>query len=240
MRKDIVCIICPDVHGRDFWEFIIDVYDGSVPLIFLGDYLDPYQNEGITPEDAHKVFEKIWELKQKWGDKVILLIGNHDASYMSNYNFECCRYSKYTDSWYPQFLSEHEKDFKICHIIKNNNINYLLSHAGVNPKWMAQHGLTEEDINEEFIGKLFKEKPEYFNEYSYYRGGYHRSGSPIWSDIREYKNITPISMIQIVGHTMLLNDFIQLNNVYCIDSQRLFVITKDDKIEPYIKKEKEE
>ena len=44
-------IIIPDVHGRDFWRVAVRDYpDGE--FLFLGDYLDPYQHEDITVEQA--------------------------------------------------------------------------------------------------------------------------------------------------------------------------------------------
>ena len=46
-------IVIPDVHGRKFWR---DVVKGNEDkrIIFLGDYLDPYGMEGISPEDSYK------------------------------------------------------------------------------------------------------------------------------------------------------------------------------------------
>ena len=38
-------IIIPDVHGRTFWREAIEKYRNkeNTQIIFLGDYLDPYQ-----------------------------------------------------------------------------------------------------------------------------------------------------------------------------------------------------
>ena len=35
--------IIPDVHGRDFWKKAYDYVDKVDEVIFLGDYLDPYE-----------------------------------------------------------------------------------------------------------------------------------------------------------------------------------------------------
>ena len=49
--------IIPDVHGRDFWKKAYNYVDKVDEVIFLGDYLDPYETEGISSEDAYRESE---------------------------------------------------------------------------------------------------------------------------------------------------------------------------------------
>ncbi|MDE5880282.1 MAG: hypothetical protein K2H60_01000 [Muribaculaceae bacterium] len=49
MEKDIIVI--PDLHGRTFWKEAVEKYPDA-DTIFLGDYLDPYPNEGIIHRGA--------------------------------------------------------------------------------------------------------------------------------------------------------------------------------------------
>jgi predicted phosphodiesterase len=51
-------LIIPDCHGRKFWRQAIANNIGNVDkVIFLGDYLDPYQNEiEENPELMEEVF----------------------------------------------------------------------------------------------------------------------------------------------------------------------------------------
>ena len=71
-------LIIPDVHGRQFWKDAVSQYEGKVEkIIFLGDYLDPYPDEGITRKDAIRNFEEIIDYKINNSDKVVLLLGNH-------------------------------------------------------------------------------------------------------------------------------------------------------------------
>lgn len=239
MSQDILAYVCPDVHGRNFWEIVANEYDGKVPFIFLGDYLDPYQEEGISDKDAEKMFKKIWKFKEKWGDNVVLLLGNHDLSYY-NYNFKTCRYSNHNAKWYCDFLKNNFDKFKISHSITNGDKTIIFSHAGIHPLWLKYNNL-EQNFTSEYINALFEEKPHIFNEYSWYRGGYDRAGSPIWSDIREYVNINeekvPENVLQVVGHTQLVKDTVTFNNVTCIDSRQVFMVKKDNAIEIYNKKE---
>jgi hypothetical protein len=241
MRENIIAIICPDIHGRNFWEKAANEYDGSVPFIFLGDYVDTYAHEGISDKACKENFNNIWEFKEKWGDNVILLLGNHDMSYYDKH-FKCARYSSYTAEWYQPFLSENIESFKIAHQIINNGEKIIFSHAGIHPDWLSQNYF-EQNIDADYIDSIFKKDKSYFNVYSRYRGGeFWDTGSPIWADIREYVKFEnnkqePINMpegiMQIVGHTMLSTTMININQVYCIDSQQPFVLTNENKLEVY-------
>ena len=71
-------LIIPDIHGRTFWKDAVSQYEDKVEkIIFLGDYLDPYLDEGITRKDAIRNFEEIIDYKINNSDKVVLLLGNH-------------------------------------------------------------------------------------------------------------------------------------------------------------------
>ena len=52
-------IIIPDVHGRTFWKDAIKERQEGEKVIFLGDYHDPYRNEGITTEESFVNFEEL-------------------------------------------------------------------------------------------------------------------------------------------------------------------------------------
>ena len=71
-------LVIPDVHGRTFWHVAKEIVDNVDKVVFLGDYLDPYPEENITPDDALIEFCKILEFKEQYMNKVVLLIGNHE------------------------------------------------------------------------------------------------------------------------------------------------------------------
>ena len=52
-------LIVPDVHGRIFWRRAKELVKSYQKIIFLGDYLDPYSYEGITPDMAFEEFKEI-------------------------------------------------------------------------------------------------------------------------------------------------------------------------------------
>lgn len=245
MRNDIVAIICPDIHGRKFWKEVAEEYDGSVPFIFLGDYLDPYSHEGITPEDAKTNFEELWEFMQKWEGKVIPLLGNHDMSYHDKF-FRCCRFSFINSGWYGDFLWKNWEKFRFAYQIENDGKIFLFTHAGVHPEWLESNGF-EHIYDSDYINSLYNGNKLAFGDYGYYRGGLpYETGSPIWADIREFDDFInmqdktlalPRNVKQIVGHTQLEVDKVDLGDICCIDSRQTFVITKNNKIEPYKTKE---
>ena len=54
-----ILLIIPDIHGRLFWISSTRKYP-DLPVIFLGDYLDPYTHyEDILPSEALERFRRI-------------------------------------------------------------------------------------------------------------------------------------------------------------------------------------
>ena len=77
-------LVVPDVHGRIFWKEPVARYIDSVDkVVFLGDYLDPYDEEDGMADDIFENLLEIVELKRKNMGKVVLLKGNHDQHYYS-------------------------------------------------------------------------------------------------------------------------------------------------------------
>ena len=60
---NIHTLIIPDIHGRKFWKETLLKYNKQeypkLVIIFLGDYVDPYQFEGVTREAAISNFQEI-------------------------------------------------------------------------------------------------------------------------------------------------------------------------------------
>ena len=85
MPKQILVI--PDIHGRRFWrEPVHRMIDDVDRVVFLGDYLDPYPDEGVvySPEELRQNLTEIVALKQEQPEKVVLLKGNHDQPIWNN------------------------------------------------------------------------------------------------------------------------------------------------------------
>jgi len=228
-------LVVPDVHGRSFWR---PVMDSNLPVIFLGDYIDPYAYEGITEEMALKEFKDIVQFAKMEPDRVTLLLGNHILHYVG-LSDDTCRLD-----W------THRKE--IYNILKENQPlflngfkwgNTLFTHAGVTKGWLEQRGYEE---NPNTIVNVLNNNIEFTDEYlmsprwsglgdsqhpigdiGRSRGGYAPYGSPAWADIREmyYGAAFGDSLIQIFGHTQLENTgtFIHKDNWYCCDSRAIFI-----------------
>ena len=75
-------LIIPDCHGRWFWKNPCKEHkDEFEKIVFLGDYVSPYNYEGISNEEALNVFKEIIEFKKENLKKVVLLMGNHKVNF---------------------------------------------------------------------------------------------------------------------------------------------------------------
>jgi hypothetical protein len=172
----------------------------------MGDYVDPYQSEGITEQDAMFNFQDIINFKKSNTENVTLLIGNHDAQYL----------------YYPQFGTNARSYFHLTEIIDMFRINkdlfefsyqvdnYLFIHAGISNSWFEEYKYTFDKFelkndfsNLSIILNEIKNHSDYLNIYdkiSAYRGGYDLNGSPIWADKRELISNYLTGFNQIVSH----------------------------------------
>ena len=69
-------LVCGDIHGRTFWKKVIE---SDLPVIFLGDYTDPYPQEEISKKQTLDNFKEVIEFANDQKDRVTLLLGNHDC-----------------------------------------------------------------------------------------------------------------------------------------------------------------
>lgn len=254
-------LIIPDVHGRSFWKAHVNYFlenHQEAKIIFLGDYVDPYQYEGISPEEAFIVLEEIIELKRKYSERIVLLIGNHDLHYLHNHS-RGCRMDYERKSDLHGLFNDNKDLFNACLFDKINNKNIIFSHAGFTkewinwhigdlcPEWHEKHTGEEiyENIDFEFLKsidwnkKLFEEMDNFFAECSFYRGGYSQFSSFMWTDLEEMIMSTEhINAIQIFGHSQQENDPVNYKDyLYCIDCRKPFIMNENAEI-TYIDGEK--
>jgi len=218
-------IIIPDVHGRNFWKEALSYIESGVPTVFLGDYLDPYEHEGISGCEALYNFSEIIEVKKK-NPGVKLLVGNHDCTYIWP-ELKICR-DRCDYSIFDSALSLFKESGDLYLGLRLGS--WVLSHAGFNRYWLEDIGrLGISDIAGKEIQTLDKSriiKP--LNYCSWYRGGDDRGGSPVWSDIREYR-FTDWEK-QIVGHTQQREVPRIEGNTVCLDCRQCFWLDDDEGI----------
>ena len=233
MVNDI--LIVPDVHGRDFWLPALD-YKGEI--IFLGDYVDPYPQDGFNDEATYETLLKIIDFKQQNHDRVTLLIGNHEMQYY-NTDFGAGRFSEQYYSKFNKILTEDptKELFQICKQIDK----YLFIHAGITKGWYHRHYSKFKDLGstlEEQINNIFFKKMYIFHEAAWkYRGGLDDSGSPLWADYHEFLDETEHfdpHIIQIIGHTQILEPDPIIKDSFCMLDNRQLYLLHDNVVEKYL------
>lgn len=202
-------LVIGDIHGRKFWrKAIADNIDKVDKIIFLGDYLDPYQNEiEENPElmeceyfgdskNLLKMLEDIVSLKKNEPDKYILLTGNHTDSYIWS-KFHAATRTDYKN-WekYHKFFSQNLEYFNLVWI--ENDV--IFSHAGISKGWAkavaVELSLTI-NLNDPIksiarylsnmnLNILDKKLIKLLGNISSYRGGDSYYGSCEWADLMEH------------------------------------------------------
>ena len=231
MEKEITVI--PDVHGRTFWKAAVEAAAPGTPVVFLGDYLDPYPWEGITPGDATQTLCEIIALKKERPEDVVLLLGNHDMGYLDpNINF--CRRDHVGSARNRRILEENLDLFDIVH----EQGRILFSHAGISVPWLQRHmnvlgrkpfrpsdlnGMLHDQYGRNVLYGLL-------SDCSPFRGGEDQSGSPIWADLDEYLSgdgLLP-GWFHVFGHTQQEDGPVKVADCgVCVDCRRAFRLSED-------------
>lgn len=235
-------IIVPDQHGRNFFHKVFNVTDK--PVIFLGDYTDPYRYEGFDDENCLENLKRTIEYKKSRPNDVTLLIGNHCESMIWSY----MGYERTDRAYYNRFHKLYRDNidlFEPFKVIKDT----LFIHAGVSKAWIKQENkfLTEKNskltltkdnvlnyIKSEYLHELEREfainisgiYPDLisgiFNIGSA-RGG-RGEGGPFWCDFYEEFENPDWNMWQVIGHQQALQTgcIRQKGQTFCLDSRAVF------------------
>lgn len=221
-------IIIPDVHGRSFWRKAVED-NPEEEFVFLGDYLDPYCQDGVTVDEAYDGLQDIVALKKCHPEQFTLLWGNHDLHYFYP-ELEGSRLDRVNIARNEAYFKEHVKCFQIAAERTITGKRYMFTHAGVGRLWIEGFlpSFPEEQITAEMLNEAFH-LPAFIqalSSVSYYRGGPELYGSCIWADLQEqseYYNQME-SAIQVFGHTMVLEAFNYDNRIYGLDCQECFYL----------------
>ena len=239
MEKKI--LIIPDVHGRRFWRDAIESDDYD-KVIFLGDYLDPYPDEGIGPFTAQEGLERILLYHDEHPDKVVLLLGNHDLHYLNEHYRDLsmsCRYNEEYSDYYSQLFKEGGK-FKLAHEEIVGNQKYLFTHAGVSMPWLKRNKAVIGKPDAEHLNRLLMtdEGIEALAQVGIIRGGMYLNGSMVWCDCDELALSNPLpDVYQIVGHTQQFCGLpfitphfacLDTRSAYVLDAQGINVVVPTD------------
>ncbi len=254
MAKKILVI--PDVHGRIFWKEPVKKYMDAVDRgVFLGDYLDPYEDEDGLADDIYQNLMEIINLKLDNRGKVVLLKGNHDQHYYSKMYRDLAAGSRMDEqNWdkYHEVFGDYRSLFQFAHMEIVNGITYVFTHAGLTLYWLHKVNtnmwqLPDNEVSvadENIIGRInqLDYKPmgqEMLSVVGRNRSWFgEKTGSVLWADIEEHSisdapNAYGLNKVfQVFGHTRLdgeRTDMIEFENLAMIDSQKCFLIDENRK-----------
>lgn len=227
-------LIIPDIHGRTFWKRAVEENIDKVnKIIFLGDYLDPYPWENITRKDAIRNFQEIIDFKLEHKDKVVLLTGNHDCSYVDKVNFTTrSRYDSSNAYHIEEMFRSHKSLFQLAYEDTINGKQYLFTHAGLIPQWYERHKNTIGELTVDSLNHLLTMPigMQILCEASAIRGGWDQFGSIVWSDVRDMyedaNNDLPWDF-QVFGHTQLEEHPIITKEFACLDCRKAFILNDE-------------
>lgn len=238
-------LVIPDVHSRAFWKDATEKHANECDkIVFLGDFTDAYEDEGITKKEAIKTLEEVIEYKLNNEDKVVLLLGNHDLPYFIKEFDYRIRFDYENQKEIGALFKENIQYFKLAHEEDVSGKKYLFTHAGLMNSWVERN---KEIIGEPTVDNLNKlldltRGIAALSELSSYRSWIgEKSGSIVWSDVREkiddkssVNNIIPnedsiVEMYdyQIFGHTQLEKEPIITDKWACIDCRCAFLLDTD-------------
>lgn len=241
-QKDIQILIVPDVHGRVFWREPVQSHPDK-PVVFLGDYLDPYGDEHISDDQAVSILKDIIALKRSRPDSVHLLLGNHDMAYIDA-RIGCGRH-RWLDEFAMKCLYKDAPDcFELAYDQTIGDKRFLFSHAGISMGWLSLH--------KDIFGKmpmcaalfdLMYKTPdlrdfiiEALTDVSIARWGQSKFGSMIWADVLEMMDprMQLPGFIQVFGHSQQeIEPCCLKDHAYCLDCRRVFYIDSAGDIRDY-------
>ena len=230
-------LIIPDVHCRKFFnDAIKNNIDNVSKVVFLGDYVDPYPTDTMEMyDDPIECLEDIIKIKKDLKEKCILLLGNHICHYVWNEFPISTRYNNINSKDYYTLIKNNIELFNLTWV--ENDI--IFSHAGITDFWANEVWETlefPEDglVDKKVVAEVFRDtpiknfSPLYINLIGMIgriRGGYYKTGSCEWADIREH--ITKVNgagqiipkeydYYQVFGHTYIKKPLI-FDTWACLD-----------------------
>jgi len=236
-KKDILVI--PDIHGRSFWREAVTAH-GECQVVFLGDYLDPYGSEGITPSMAFTELKDIVEFKKKNMDRVVLLLGNHDLGYL-NEEVCRCRHDYYGENRNRRFLLDNLDLFDLTYETAVGNRRVLFSHAGIREMWVNSNDwlFGEVEFTPSLLNRMFhhpslrEDLMSALSQVSFYRGGRDLVGSPVWADMDEFIDMGDFlpGYLQVFGHSLHSRGPVLIRGEetegWCLDCMEAFLLDEN-------------
>ena len=173
-------------------------------VIFLGDYVDSFDSDWCSKQKS--TLEQIISFKESNPDKVFLLFGNHDLSYLSDPHVS--GHQNIAHKSIHDFFKDNLDCFDVVHV----QDSWIFSHAGVSSTWLSSVFQLSEKLdlfsfNMNRINDLFHKGKddmfyfENFNHLSFNPYGDSPIEGPLWIRPNALLETLPNIANQCVGHT---------------------------------------
>lgn len=197
-----------DIHNHSYMLDDITKLDKKYKLdkiIFLGDYVDDWNTNNMQSIDT---LYRVIKLKLANPEKIVLLLGNHEFSYLGK---PCSGHMYYLSEFMEIILKDYINLFELYSIIELDNKQYVCTHAGITNDFIYNQ-LNGSGNWKLGLERFNEDKLKYINALgccSGFRGGVDKYSSFLWADMNEHIQCAefeqPLIPYQIVGHTPVKN-----------------------------------
>lgn len=244
-------LVVADIHGKiNSLNAAIEKFENEFfdYIVFLGDYVDSFD---ATDEEVVTCLIKVINLKLKYKERVICLIGNHDDSYIGYPNYPCSGFRSSYQKELTALFNENLALFKVAFQYKK----HIFVHAGISKKWYTEYfNILEKDFKENVplvknssidISTILNysfhtHHKAIISEVGYVRGGLpFNFGGPIWADRQELLQNIIRGYHQIVGHNKvpIIEKVTKFNGTHYNDTSITFCDVLDKKPFNFLKLE---
>jgi hypothetical protein len=130
-----------DIHTKawivDKIEKLVDDHDA---VVFCGDYADDWGKEAT---DTLATWKRLWELQNKYPEKVKLVLGNHDFIYINHTPTLQSGYNSVTQLAINAPANKYLKDWLLSLPVTLEVDGVMFSHAGVAKGWNGKFGVED-------------------------------------------------------------------------------------------------
>ncbi len=204
-------LVIGDVHGSKFWKNIVNQHLDEDYIVFVGDYVDSHN--AMSNSKMLKNLLDIIKFKEKYPDKVKLLLGNHDIHYYfinntyrgSGFNFDMM-------FEFNTIFKNKKHLFQVAFMYENT----IVSHAGITNRLYQSvesdykdaldlgwgDGNEHNTIADKF-NFLFNISSKYLFYIGDERGGLDPFSGIFWAGMKELCEDYLVGYNQVIGHTHL-------------------------------------
>jgi predicted MPP superfamily phosphohydrolase len=204
-------LVIGDIHGSKFWKNIVNQHLDEDYIVFVGDYVDTHN--AMSNTKMLKNLLDIIKFKEKYPDKVKLLLGNHDIHYYflnssyrgSGFNFDMM-------FEFNTIFKNKKHLFQVAFMYNNT----IVSHAGItNSLYQSVESVYKDaldlgwgDGNEhntiaDKFNFLFNINSKYLFYIGDERGGLDPFSGIFWAGMKELCEDYLVGYNQVIGHTHL-------------------------------------